>query len=96
MHVNDITDAMLIGGLLTELFDRGLTMVTTSNVPPDGLYKDGLQRARFLPAIEQMKLHTVVHDMAGETDYRLRSAARPSYGSVLTNCATHRAQRMTT
>jgi len=72
MHVNDITDAMLIGGLLTELFDRGLTMVTTSNVPPDGLYKDGLQRARFLPAIEQMKLHTVVHDMAGETDYRLR------------------------
>ena len=72
MHVNDITDAMLIGGLLTELFDRGLTMVTTSNVPPDGLYKDGLQRARFIPAIEQMKLHTLVHDMAGETDYRLR------------------------
>ena len=58
MHVNDITDAMLIGGLLTELFDRGLTMVTTSNVTPDDLYKDGLQRARFLPAIDQIKQHT--------------------------------------
>lgn len=72
MHVNDITDAMLIGGLLTHLFERGLTMVTTSNVHPDDLYKDGLQRSRFLPAIEQIKLHTTIHDMAGETDYRLR------------------------
>ena len=72
MHVNDITDAMLIGGLLTELFDRGLTMVTTSNVIPDDLYKDGLQRARFLPAIEQIKQHTRVHDLEGEMDYRLR------------------------
>ncbi len=72
MHVNDITDAMLIGGLLTSLFDRGLTMITTSNVHPDNLYRDGLQRARFLPAIEQIKQHTQVHDMAGETDYRLR------------------------
>ena len=72
MHVNDITDAMLIGGLLTSLFDRGLTMITTSNVHPDNLYKDGLQRSRFLPAIEQIKQHTKVHDMAGETDYRLR------------------------
>lgn len=72
MHVNDITDAMLIGGLLTELFDRGLTMVTTSNVTPDDLYKDGLQRARFLPAIDQIKQHTRVHDLQGEMDYRLR------------------------
>ena len=72
MHVNDITDAMLIGGLLTNLFDRGLTIITTSNVHPDDLYKDGLQRSRFLPAIEQIKQHTKVHDMAGETDYRLR------------------------
>jgi len=72
MHVNDITDAMLIGGLLTELFDRGLTMVTTSNVTPDDLYKDGLQRARFLPAIDQIKQHTRVHDLQGDMDYRLR------------------------
>lgn len=72
MHVNDITDAMLLGGLLTHLFDRGLTMITTSNVHPDDLFKDGLQRDRFIPAIEQIKLHTNVHAMEGETDYRLR------------------------
>jgi len=71
-HVNDITDAMLLGGLLTELFRRGVTLVTTSNVPPDGLYKDGLQRARFIPAIEQIKAHTQVHELGGDTDYRLR------------------------
>lgn len=72
MHVNDITDAMLLGKLLTALFERGLTLVTTSNVPPDGLYKDGLQRDRFLPAIDEMKSHTRVYSMEGDTDYRLR------------------------
>ncbi len=72
IHVNDITDAMLLGGLLTELFKRGVTLVTTSNIAPDGLYKDGLQRARFLPAIEQIKTHTQVHELGGDTDYRLR------------------------
>ena len=72
IHVNDITDAMLLGGLLTELFRRGVTLVTTSNVPPDGLYRDGLQRARFLPAIAQIRRHTMVMEMPGEDDYRLR------------------------
>ncbi len=72
IHVNDITDAMLLGGLCSELFDRGVTLVTTSNVPPDGLYRDGLQRARFVPAIERIKAHTHVVEMVGETDYRLR------------------------
>ena len=72
MHVNDITDAMLLGKLLGALFERGLTLVTTSNVHPDDLYREGLQRARFLPAIEQIKQHTLVHSMEGETDYRLR------------------------
>lgn len=72
IHVNDITDAMLLGGLLTELFKRDVTLVTTSNVPPSGLYKDGLQRARFLPAIEQIKAHTQVHELGGATDHRLR------------------------
>ena len=52
MHVNDITDAMLLSGLLQGLFKRGVTLVTTSNIEPDDLYKGGLQRARFLPAIE--------------------------------------------
>jgi len=72
IHVNDITDAMLLGGLLTELFSRGVTLVTTSNVPPQGLYKDGLQRARFLPAIAQICNHLQVLEMVGVTDYRLR------------------------
>ena len=72
IHVHDITDAMLLGGLLTALFNRGVTLVTTSNVPPDGLYRDGLQRARFLPAIAQIKRHTHVQEMTGEDDYRLR------------------------
>jgi len=71
-HVNDITDAMLLGGLTSALFDRGVTLVTTSNVPPDGLFKDGLQRARFIPAIERIKAHTHVIEMIGDTDYRLR------------------------
>ena len=72
IHVNDITDAMLLGGLLTALFRRGVTLVTTSNVPPDRLYRDGLQRARFLPAIAQIKKHTDVVEMSGADDYRLR------------------------
>ena len=72
IHVHDITDAMLLGGLLTELFARDVTLVTTSNIPPDDLYKDGLQRARFLPAIEQIKKHTHVQEIGGATDYRLR------------------------
>jgi len=72
IHVNDITDAMLLGGLLSALFDRGVTLVTTSNLLPDDLYKEGLQRARFIPAIERIKRHTDVVEMVGETDYRLR------------------------
>jgi cell division protein ZapE len=72
MHVYDITDAMLLGGLLTALFKRGITLITTSNVAPDDLYRDGLQRARFLPAIAQIRNHTDVVEMVGVTDYRLR------------------------
>lgn len=72
IHVNDITDAMLLGTLLTALFKRGVTLITTSNVPPEGLYRDGLQRARFLPAIAQICNNTTVLEMVGVTDYRLR------------------------
>ncbi len=75
-HVSDITDAMLLGNLLRALFGRGVTLVATSNEQPDRLYWGGLQRERFLPAIELLKSHTEVYHFDGETDYRLRLLER--------------------
>ncbi|MCG8325259.1 MAG: AFG1 family ATPase [Thiotrichales bacterium] len=71
-HVADITDAMILGGLLEALFERGVTLVATSNEHPDELYQDGLQRQRFLPAIELIKQHTRVESIDSGIDYRLR------------------------
>lgn len=73
MHVNDIADAMLMGTLLDRLFRYGVTLVTTSNVHPDNLYKDGLQRELFLPSIELIKQHTQVLHLGGGEDYRMRA-----------------------
>lgn len=74
--VTDIADAMLLAGLLERLFRNGTTLVTTSNIEPDGLYRNGLQRAKFLPAIDLLKRHTRVLRLAGDTDFRLRILER--------------------
>ena len=70
--VSDIADAMLLAGLLKALFHNGVTLVTTSNLAPQDLYRDGLQRAKFLPAIDMLQKHTRVVNLGGDMDFRLR------------------------
>jgi len=78
--VADIADAMILTGLFDGLFRRGVTLVTTSNLAPQDLYKDGLQRQRFLPAIELIQAHVSVVHLDGGIDYRLRQLERaPTY-----------------
>lgn len=82
--VQDIGDAMLLGRLLDVLFAQGVTLVTTSNIEPDGLYKDGLQRDSFLPAIAALKKHCEVVYLDSAIDYRLRALTQsPVYRAPL-------------
>ncbi len=75
-HVDDIADAMILGRLISAIFERGVILITTSNYPPDGLYPNGLQRQNFLPAIALLKRELKILHIESEHDYRLRTAAR--------------------
>lgn len=71
--VRDIGDAMILAGLLEALFERRVILIATSNIEPDGLYENGLQRQRFLPAIQLIKEYTQTIELQSGVDYRLRS-----------------------
>lgn len=71
--VSDITDAMILGTLMEELFALGIVLVATSNIVPDELYRNGLQRSRFLPAIDLINQNTRIVNVDNGVDYRLRT-----------------------
>ncbi|MEM7490069.1 MAG: cell division protein ZapE [Pseudomonadota bacterium] len=80
MQITDITDAMIVGRLFEKLFAADVHVVTTSNRVPDDLYKDGLNRALFLPFIEMVKERMIVHHLDADLDYRQnRLAGSESY-----------------
>lgn len=70
--VSNVTDAMILGDLFQKLFERGVTLIATSNIAPDGLYKNGIHRDRFIPTIELVKKSCIVLNVDSGVDYRLR------------------------
>jgi cell division protein ZapE len=89
--VNDIGDAMILANLLDALFERGVSLVTTSNTAPANLYKDGLQRARFLPAIALIEQHCHVVEMVSAHDWRLRALTQAPVYLTPPGAESHRA-----
>jgi cell division protein ZapE len=74
-HVTDIADAMILGRLFTRLFEHGVVVIATSNVAPDDLYREGLNRALFLPFIELLRERMTVVRIDARTDFRLEKLA---------------------
>ena len=89
--VNDIGDAMILSNLLNALFERGVSLVTTSNTAPANLYKDGLQRARFLPAIALIEQRCHVIELASSHDWRLRALTQAPVYLTPPGAESHRA-----
>jgi cell division protein ZapE len=92
-HVTDIADAMILGRLFAALFERQVVIVATTNLPPSGLYKGGLNRDLFEPSIALMEAHMEILELDSAKDYRLeRLAGEPLYFSPV-NAASQAALR---
>ncbi len=87
--IADIGDAMIMAGLLEALFEAGVVLVTTSNSAPQNLYYDGLQRSRFLPAIDLICRHCDVVNLDGDEDYRLKGLQQTNLYTVPHSLAVH-------
>ncbi len=74
--VTDIADAMVLSRLFSALFEHGVVLVATSNVAPDDLYRDGLNRGLFVPFIAILREHARIVDLDSDTDYRMRHLAQ--------------------
>ncbi len=91
-HVDDIADAMILGRLLSALFERGVVLITTSNYPPSGLYPHGLQRQNFLPAIAMLERELQVLNLGSGDDYRMQRGDQES--RYIVPCDAHSEQTM--